>query len=144
MSSTAYFAEFKPDPHLRRLVAASGVLLGIAGVLVILLLPTDLWMRLAACVIWVVTSAREHRQLQRGWADCRALRFTANGELTVLGADQTWRAARQETGSVLLRKLGWIRLRDHRGVVFGELLSGDDRASPDWRRLQVIWRHVGA
>ena len=144
MSSTAYFAEFKPDPHLRRLVAASGVLLGIAGVLVILLLPTDLWMRLAACVIWVLTSAREHRQLQRGWADCRALRFTANGELTVLGADQTWRAARQETGSVLLRKLGWIRLRDHRGVVFGELLSGDDRASPDWRRLQVIWRHVGA
>ena len=144
MSSTAYFAEFKPDPHLRRLVAASGVLLGIAGVLVILLLPTDLWMRLAACVIWVVTSAREHRQLQRGWADCRALRFTANGELMVLGADQTWRAARQETGSVLLRKLGWIRLRDHRGVVFGELLSGDDRASPDWRRLQVIWRHVGA
>lgn len=144
MSSTAYFAEFKPDPHLRRLVAASGVLLGIAGVLVILLLPTDLWMRLAACVIWVLTSAREHRQLQRGWADCRALRFTANGELTVLGADQTWRAARRETGSVLLRKLGWIRLRDHRGVVFGELLSGDDRASPDWRRLQVIWRHVGA
>ena len=144
MSSTAYFAEFKPDPHLRRLVAASGVLLGIAGVLVILLLPTDLWMRLAACVIWVLTSAREHRQLQRGWADCRALRFTANGELMVLGADQTWRAARQETGSVLLRKLGWIRLRDHRGVVFGELLSGDDRASPDWRRLQVIWRHVGA
>ena len=144
MSSTAYFAEFKPDPHLRRLVAASGVLLGIAGVLVILLLPTDLWMRLAACVIWVVTSVREHRQLQRGWADCRALRFTANGELMVLGADQTWRAARQETGSVLLRKLGWIRLRDHRGVVFGELLSGDDRASPDWRRLQVIWRHVGA
>ena len=144
MSSTAYFAEFKPDPHLRRLVAASGVLLGIAGVLVILLLPTDLWMRLAACVVWVVTSAREHRQLQRGWADCRALRFTANGELMVLGADQTWRAARQETGSVLLRKLGWIRLRDHRGVVFGELLSGDDRASPDWRRLQVIWRHVGA
>jgi hypothetical protein len=144
VSSTAYFAEFKPDPHLRRLVAASGVLLGIAGVLVILLLPTDLWMRLAACVIWVVTSVREHRQLQRGWADCRALRFTANGELTVLGADQTWRAARRETGSVLLRKLGWIRLRDHRGVVFGELLSGDDRASPDWRRLQVIWRHVGA
>lgn len=144
MSSTGYFAEFKPDPHLRRLVAASGVLLGIAGILVILLLPTDLWMRLAACVVWVVTSAREHRQLQRGWADCRALRFTANGELTVLGADQTWRAARRETGSVLLRKFGWIRLRDHRGVVFGELLSGDARASPDWRRLQVIWRHVGA
>ena len=144
MSSTAYSAAFKPDPRLRRLVAASGLLLGIAGVLVILLLPTDLWMRLAACIVWVATSAREHRQLQRGWADCRALRFTANGDLTVLGADQTWRTAHRETGSVLLRKFGWIRLRDHRGVVFGELLSGDDRVSPDWRRLQVIWRHVGA
>lgn len=144
MSSTAYSAELKPDPRLRRLVAGSGLLLGVAGILVILQLPTDLWMRLAACIVWAGTSAREHRQLQRGWADCRALRFTANGELRVLGTDRIWRAARRESGSVLLRKFGWIRLRDHRGLVFGELLSGDDRESPDWRRLQVIWRHVGA
>ncbi|MCO4810697.1 MAG: hypothetical protein KC572_03790 [Gammaproteobacteria bacterium] len=144
MSSTAYSAEFKPDPRLRRLVAGSGVLLGIAGFLVILHLPTDIWMRLAACLLWVGSAARDHWQLQRGWADCLALRFTASGELSVLGADQTWRAARRQSGSVLLRKFGWIRLRDHRGLVFGELLFGDDRASPDWRRLQVIWRHVGA
>jgi hypothetical protein len=144
VSSTAYSAELKPDPRLRRLVAGSGLLLGIAGLLVILHLPTDLWMRVLACIVWAGTSAREHGQLQRGWADCCALRFTANGDLTVLGADHTWRTARRETGSVLLRKVGWIRLRDHRGVVFAELLSGDDRTSPDWRRLQVIWRHVGA
>lgn len=144
MASTEYSAEFKPDPRLRRLVAGSGVLLGLAGFLVILLLPTDIWMRLAACLLWAGSAARDHWQLQRGWADCLALRFTASGELSVLGADLTWRAARRQSGSVLLRKLGWIRLRDHRGLVFGELLSGDDRASPDWRRLQVIWRHVGA
>jgi hypothetical protein len=144
VSSTAYSAELKPDPRLRRLVAGSGWLLGIAGVLVIFNLPTDLWIRMAACVLWVGASIREHGQLQRGWDDCRALRFAANGEITVLGADQVWRTARRETGSVLLRTVGWIRLRDYRGVVFGELVSGDDRASPDWRRFQVIWRHVGA
>ena len=144
MSSTAYSAAFKPDPRLRRLVAGSGLLLGIAGALVILQLPTDAWVRLVACFLWATTTAREHMQLRRGWADCYALRFTASGEIMVRGADQTWRAARWQSGSVLLRKLGWIRLRDQRGVVLSELLSGHARTSPDWRRLQVIWRHVGA
>ena len=144
MSSTAYSAELQPDSRLRRLVACSGLLLCLAGAVVILLLPTDLWMRLATCALWAATCAREQREFRRGWADCRKLRFTADGHVAILGADQVWRPAQRESGSVLLGRGGWIRLRDHRGAVFGELLTGDGRASPDWRRLQVIWRHVGA
>ena len=114
------------------------------GVVVILQLPIDLWVRLAACAIWVVTSVIEHRRIRRGWAECRGLRFDAEGEIASLGVDGKWRPAQCESGSVLLGKVGWIRLRDQRGAVFGELLTGDARESPDWRRLQVIWRHVGA
>ena len=144
MSSTANSAELQPDSRLRRLVACSGLLLCLAGAVVILLFPTDLWMRLATCALWVATCAREQWASRRGWAACRKLRFTGDGRIAILGADQVWRPARRESGSVLLGRVGWIRLRDHRGGVFGELLTGDGRASPDWRRLQVIWRHVGA
>jgi hypothetical protein len=111
---------------------------------VILQLPTDLWLRLATCVLWAATCTRELRLFWRGWAACRMLRFTAEGHIAILGADRVWRPAQRQSGSVLLGRVGWIRLRDHRGVVFGELLTGDGRASPDWRRLQVIWRHIGA
>jgi len=129
---------------LRRLVAGSGVLLGFTGILVILQLPIDLWVRLIACCLWAATSAYEYHQLRRGWAECCALRFSGEGEITLLGVDGAWHPACRVSGSVLLRRVGWIRLRGHSGVVFGELLSGHDRESPDWRRLQVIWRHVGA
>jgi len=49
---------------------------------------------------------------------------------------------------VLLRKVGWIRLSFElptgRKLILGELLRGDGRRGEDWRRLQVIWRHIGA
>ncbi len=144
MSSTAYSAELKPDPRLRRLVAWSGVLLGIVGVPVILLLPLDLWVRLLACGLWVGGSFREHRQLRRGWIDCHALRFSADGAVVLLCADGTWRPASRKSGGVLLGNALWLRLQNSHGRVFGELLLGDARQSPDWRRLQVIWRHIGA
>ncbi len=144
MSSTVYSAELKPDPRLRRLVAWTGVLLGAVGVPVILLLPLDLWVRWLACGLWVGSSVWEIRQLRRGWADCRAIRFSADGAIVLLGADGTWRPASRKSGGVLLGKVLWLRLQSSHGRVFGELLLGDARQSPDWRRLQVIWRHIGA
>ena len=144
MSSTEYSAEIKPDPRLRRLVAGSGALLGLVGILVILGLPAEWWIRLALSAAWLAASVREQRVLQRGWAACVALRFSASGEISLLEPDREWHPASLANGGILLRKLGWIRLKDRQGTVFSELLRGDDRASPDWRRLQVIWRHVGA
>jgi hypothetical protein len=52
------------------------------------------------------------------------------------------------SGGVLLSELGWIRLSvvlpDGRKLVLGEFVRGNARESADWRRLQVIWRHIGA
>ena len=144
MSSIAYFAEIIPDPFLRRIVLWSGVLLCIVAILVILNLPMDLWARLALSVGWAALSVRELRQLRAGWAECRRLRISPDREIAVLQASDEWCEAQWVTGGVLLQKIGWIRVRNRHGVVFGELLCGDVRASPDWRRLQVIWRHVGA
>ena len=144
MSSSAFFAEVRPDSRLRRIVLWSGGLLGVAGVLIILNLPTGGWAQLALAIGWSVLSVRELRQLRQGWADCRCLRFTPDGKIAVLCADARWRSAHWEAGGVLLRKVGWIRLRNHRGALVAEPLRGDSRASADWRRLHVIWRHIGA
>jgi len=129
---------------LRRVVLWSGVFLGVAGCLIILSLPTGLSLRLAACSLWAAMAWRELRHLRRAWRVCRRLRFDASGSVELLEPDGRWYAARLDAGSVLLRKAGWIRLRNRHGARLGELLRGDARSSADWRRLQVIWRHVGA
>ena len=144
MSSTAYFAEITPEPFLRRIVLWSGVTLAVAACLIILSLPVATWLRLAGCGLWVAMAGWELRQLQRAWRACRRLRFWAGGDIELLEGDGQWHAASLEAGSVLLRKAGWIRLRNRRGGRYGELLRGDARSCADWRRLQVIWRHVGA
>ena len=144
MSLTEYSAEITPDPVLRRIVFCSGAILCIAGILAILTLPLNPWGRLGVSIGWTSASIVELRQLRCAWGDCCRLRFNSSGAIQVLGTDGQWRAGSLVSGGVLLRKIGWIRLRDHTGSVFGELLAGDPRTSRDWRRLQVIWRHVGA
>jgi len=144
VSSTAYSAEISPDPVLRRIVLWSGVLLGIAGVLAVLILPVSLWVRLALAAGWAGASFLELRQLLRAWRKCCRVRIDSTGEIQLLDDSGRWRGGGLVSGGVLLRKIGWIRLRNHAGAPFGELLAGDSRMSPDWRRLQVIWRHIGA
>ncbi|MDH3620751.1 MAG: hypothetical protein OER91_07660 [Gammaproteobacteria bacterium] len=141
---TAYSAEITPDPVLRRIVLRSGFLLGVAACLLILMLPAAWWVRGVLSIAWMATSWLEIRRLRRAWRACHRLRFSAAGDIEVLEADGQWYAASWIPGSVLLPGAGWIRLRNRHGASFGEFLRGDARRSADWRRLQVIWRHVGA
>jgi hypothetical protein len=80
----------------------------------------------------------------RGHALCRRLRMSAGGELLLLDPLGNWHTARLLPGSVLLRRIGWIRLETGIGQRCAELVRGSCRESDDWRRLQVIWRHIGA
>jgi hypothetical protein len=129
---------------LRRIVRVSGALLGLAGIPPILTLPVNLWLRLALASGWAAVSFLELRRLSRAWRLYRRLRIDSGGAIALLDVTGRWRSGSLVSGGILLRKIGWIRLRDHTGKTFGELLVGDSRASSDWRRLQVIWRHIGA
>ena len=144
MSSSVFSAEFTADPLLRRLVLLSGIILNMAGLVMILLLPVHLAVTVVGCISWVGWSVREHMRLRRAYHNFSRLRVHHDGELRVLDRDGNWQDARLLAGSVLLRRAGWIRIRTGEGRVFAELLRGRCRHSPDWRRLQVIWRHVGA
>jgi len=148
VSSTAYFAEIRPDPVLRRIVLASGVALALVGVPLIRILPIALEIRAIAVIIWAALAVRELSRARLAWNTCQALRFFADGTIAVLAPGQIWRPAVLLSGGVLLRKMGWIRLSFElptgRKLILGELLRGDGRRGTDWRRLQVIWRHIGA
>lgn len=144
MLSNAYFAELRPDPALRCLVLWSGALLAFAGLAVIATLGLPVALRLSGGGVWLAVMGAQVWTLRCGWHRCRALRLYADATLAVLGADGVWRPGRLESDSVVLRRWAWIRLRAASGLAFAEPLRGSCRGSRDWRRLQVIWRHIGA
>jgi len=144
VSSNSYSASLTPDPWLRIVVLTSGRLLIAAGLALLLILAIDVVLRAAGCLVWVAIGRFELRRLTQGFEACRVIRIDSSGEITILDNDDKWVPATLLTGSVLLRKLGWMRLQDQSGQIFLELIRGDARQSQDWRRLQVIWRHIGA
>lgn len=148
MSSTVYFAEIHPDPLLRRIVLASGLGLALAGLPLILILPVPLALRVIGSIVWLTVAASELARTRLAWNACQAMRFFADGTIDVLIPGQVWQRASLLSGGVLLRELGWIRLGvtlpAGQKLVLGEFLRGNSRESADWRRLQVIWRHIGA
>ena len=79
MSSTAYFAEIYPDPFLRRIVLASGALLALVGVPLIITLPVAPELRAAAVMTWLALAVNELSRVRRAWHACQALRFSADG-----------------------------------------------------------------
>lgn len=143
MSSSRYSAELRPDTPLRRLVLASGAVFALLGVAVILTLPLPAAVLIAASAGWLFVCARELVVAGRGFSYCRGLRIAVDGDIVLLDPDGVWQPARLLPGSVVLRHVGWILFETNEGRQFAELVRGRCRESNDWRRLQVIWRHIG-
>lgn len=144
MSSNRYSAELHPDGALRRVVLLSGVGLCFAGVAIILVLPLHTVLSIGCSAAWLALCAWELVTISRGYALCCGLRVTSGGGVLLLDSLGNWQTARLLSGSVLLRRVGWFRLETGSGRRCAELLQGSCRKSHDWRRLQVIWRHIGA
>ncbi len=142
MSSTAYVAVLATSKTLRRLVLSSGAILLVSGLACIASLPLDLAGRLVLVVVWVYVTGREIRVHRRAYMTFRYMSIDPHGNVSLYGHGGGATAANISAGSVLLQKLGWLRLRTLDGRCFGELMAGNCRKNKDWRRLQVIWRHL--
>jgi hypothetical protein len=114
------------------------------GIVVIAGLEAPLALRLCGSAAWTVIVGAQLGALRHGWSACLALRVYADGAVAVLGPDGEWSPGRLEPDGVLLRRWGWLRLRARAGGPFAEPLRGACRESREWRRLQVVWRHIGA
>ena len=144
MSSSSYSTRLTPDPWLRIAVLTSGRLLVAVGIVLILTLDLDAKIRAASCFVCVVAARHELLRIERGFESLTAIRLSSAGEIAVLNNDQEWLPVTLQTGSVVLRNFAWLRLQAANGDNFVELLRGNARQSQEWRRLQVIWRHIGA
>lgn len=144
MSSNVYSAELVPDPALRVLVLLSGIGLGIVGLRLILGLALPASAIGLGVAVWLYFMLSEISVLARQFRISHGLRLYADCSLMRLDQEGRWRPVQLLPGSLVLAKLAWIRYETNGGIRSAELLWGNRRESHDWRRLQVIWRHIGA
>jgi hypothetical protein len=144
VSSTAFSTELRPEPLLRIAVQLSGLTTLVFGLLALLLMPVGGVWRILASLSWLFFCMQELRIIRAAYSQYLAVNIDAVGEVRLVTRSGEYHAAVLLPGSVLLPSCAWLRFKTENGLVFGELMRGDSRESNDWRRLQVIWRHIGA
>ena len=129
---------------MRRLVLLSGAVLCVAGLGFAPLLPVSIELKALLAAAWLALCGREWQAFWQGYARSGGLRIAAGGHVERQCRDGTWQPARLRAGSLVLSRLAWLRIESRDMRPYAELVRGDCRESEEWRRLQVIWRHVGA
>jgi hypothetical protein len=128
---------------LRRVVLSSGLAASGIGILVIATLDIGIFWRCLAVPAWIGWSAREMRVIADGYKRFGRIRVDFEGNLELLVGAVDWVPARLLSGSVVLEKYAWLFIKPRNGCRYAELVRGDSLENQAWRRLQVIWRHLG-
>lgn len=140
MSSDRFAAELGTSKRVRcTLVGASCIAALTGGVLIIALPVAPAW-SVACLVLWTALSGLELKASLEGMARIERLRLGADGQLVGLSPDGAAEALTLLSGSMVLARFAWLRVRFADGSRYGELLLAADRPADEWRRLQLIWR----
>ena len=144
MSSPTYSTDLKPDPQQRAFVLLAGLAAAVAGCAMILLTPIAMHWRLLGAALWLASSARDVIVLRRAQRRFDRIRLLQDGSVLLRGRDACWFPATLAAGSIVLQRFAWLRFEADDGRKFAELLRRKSPQNESWRRLQVIWRHLGA
>jgi hypothetical protein len=109
------------------------------GIALLIRLPIPAWARLGLALFWVFVCSRDLGRITRGNRRIRSIRM-GPGEAVIIDRHGGRAPVRIMSGSVVLARFAWLRLKCVDGLVTGELLRGDPASSHDWRRLQILWR----
>ena len=104
-------------------------------------MPLGPFWRLLLALVWLGESLRELKGFIRGAARLRRIRLDADGNVYGEGPHGRSEALTLLSGSIVLSRLGWLRVRFPDGSCYGELVRGDPTRDLEWQRLQLIWRH---
>jgi len=143
VSLPVFSTELLPDSRLRALVLACGAGCGTLGLIVIATLPWPACLRALLGILWWAAMGHELGVHLTSYARVRALGLDDAGNARLHVRDDGWQPATVAAGSVVLTGVAWLRIRAADGRVCAELLAGNCRENGNWRRLQVIWRHLG-
>jgi hypothetical protein len=127
---------------LRILVLTSGCLLLVAGVGLVVSLPLPPAWRGMLLLLWLADTVAGLRGIHAGMLRLGSLTVNQFGEMSVTGPDGTLETVTLESGSVVLRRIAWLRLRFPDNSRYAEFFCGNPVNEPAWHRFQLIWQHA--
>jgi len=143
LSSREFSSELVPDPALQRLLLVAAYFNLILGAIIILPLPVHALLRMVGALCWCFMAGREIRDISYSHKRYSRLRVLADGRVELQDSDDSWKSGTIGRNSVVLPRLAWLNLRLADGGRYRALLRGDAGNNEQWRRLQVICRHLG-
>ena len=129
---------------MRQIVVAAAWAAMSIGLITIISLPIDSSLRAAGSSIWLLAMGAELMVISSAHKRFGRIRMHSDGRVELYDNEGIWQPAAIGNGCVVLRKLAWLRLKPATGTRYHELLRRNSLESEQWRRLQVIWRHLGA
>jgi hypothetical protein len=125
-------------------VIGSGAVFFVTGLVIVAALPMAAPWKGVLAFAFSVLSAAELAILLRAYRACVLLTLHADGSVEIEAADGGRREARLLPGSVVLRQWAWLRIRSPAAPAWAELLTPGAQDREQWRRFQVICRHLTA
>jgi hypothetical protein len=122
----------------------TGIVAVIGGIVAVVSLPFALGWRALGAGLWALACCYELRVITRAHRNCQSLRIEQDGNILMTMADGCCMPATLSAGSVVLGSFAWLRFTAENGRRHVELFRRENPGNKDWRRLQVIWRHLGA
>jgi len=129
---------------LRCIVIGTGIAAMAGGVIAIAGLPFAPSWRSLWAALWTIAGCYELKGIADRNKRYRLLRIEQDGNILVTMSDGCCMPATLSAGSVVLGSLAWLRFKAENGRHHVELFCRESPGNKDWRRLQVIWRHLGA
>lgn len=123
---------------------ATGIAAAIGGIIAVVSLPFALGWRALGAGLWALACCYELWAITRAQSNCQLVRIEQDGNILVTMTDGSCMPATMSAGSVVLASFAWLRFTAENGRRHVELFRRESPGNKDWRRLQVIWRHLGA
>jgi hypothetical protein len=123
-------------------VLGSGAACAVTGIAVAAALPGGFWVAAPAALAWSLWVATELGFAWRRYRSTRAFTLSPDGGLEVELADGSRQVGRLAPGSVRLAHRAWVRVRLPGRGTWGEPVSVHGQDREQWRRFQVICRHI--
>jgi hypothetical protein len=139
-----YSARLRIDARARNLVVASGAILGASGLVMISALPFGRLVLGWLLAGWSLASAAGLRRAARAGRARGSLVINADGEVRIAGHGMRHDVGYLLPGSLVVPAAAWLRIEAPVGTRWNELILGCRQDREQWRRFQVICRHLTA
>ena len=126
------------------IVLGTGASALVCGALAIATLPAGMSWKSLGVASWLAVGSRDLWLIAAGYKRCARIRLHPEGSVQIFSYRGHAAAATLCAGSIVTAGFAWLRIELAGGRRLGLLLRRNASENKDWRRLQVIWRHLGA